>query len=71
MQLSDATISDPVREYEITFVRWGTLTKPAVRRTAFVLASDSDGAKRILRNAYRRAGDFKVVRSRDLFATAT
>jgi hypothetical protein len=68
MQLSNSSVSPPTREYEIAFIKFGNLRRPASRARAVVLASDSEAAKRILRLAVKRIGDIRIIRSRPLLA---
>jgi hypothetical protein len=64
--LEDRSISSATHEFVFEFVQFGTLTRPAVRRTVVVRAASPADAKKILRKVYPRSDQHTIKDQREL-----
>lgn len=66
--LEDRSISVGTHEFVFEFVQFGTITRPACRRTIVVRAANPADAKKILRKYYPRSDHHTIKEQRELVA---
>lgn len=64
--LEDRSISVGTHEFVVEFVQFGTITRPACRRSVAVRAASASDAKKILRKHYPRSDQHVIREQREL-----